>query len=204
MKLASPANVALFRPMCKYHRRHVHVRTKSTKASHKKHHTIQLASRSCDGVNASRSTIWQTLRAALSPPANVTHTPPVIATAWVEAPIKHRPGARSHQLVRHRRPRRLQRQHVGGKAFTSNIATPANVASCRSMWQHHRRQVRARSQSTKQATKSTTPFSQHHALVTVSMHRNLASPRAALCAAGQHDLQTIRPCHCTGQIARQT
>ena len=48
------------------------------------------------------------------------------------------------------------------------------------MWQHHRRQVHVRTQSTKQATKSTTPSSQHRALVTVSMHRDLDSPHADL------------------------
>ena len=76
------------------------------KASHKKHHNIQSASRSCDSVNASRSRTSHSPFAAGQCDPHTT----VLATAWVKAPVKHRSGARSHQPVRQRRTRRVQRQ----------------------------------------------------------------------------------------------
>ena len=65
----------------------------------------------------------------------MTRTPSVLGTAWVKATVKHGPGAQSHQLVRHRRARRVRRQHIGGKALTSNFAFPLNSAFCRRMCQ---------------------------------------------------------------------
>ena len=95
MKFASPRNLAFCRPICQYHRPQVHVRTQSTKQATKS--TAQSASRSCDGVNASRSRNLPAQHLRLRP-MTLTHKPSILATAWVEAPVKHRPGARSHQL----------------------------------------------------------------------------------------------------------
>ena len=91
--------------MCQCQRQ-VHVRTKSTKQVTKSSTHTQSASRSCDGANASRSRT-PTVQPLISPPVN-DPPPSVLATGWVEAPVKHRPGARSHQLVRHCRTRRVQ------------------------------------------------------------------------------------------------
>ena len=153
------------------------------KTSHKKHHTILSASCSCDGVNASRSRNPRSPFAALSPPVNVTRTPSVLATVLVKSPVKHRPdtclitstGAPYH------RTRWVQRQHIGVKALTLKIAiSPLNFVFCRPMYRYHRHQVHVRTKSTKQITQRTITSSQHHALVTVSMHRAIA-PRAAFC-----------------------
>ena len=83
-----------------------------------------------------------------------------------------------------------------GKALTWNHAFLAILASCRPMWQHHRRQVHVRTQRANQATKSTTPSSQHHTRATVSIHRYLANTPRSLFAAGQRPAdQPSSPLH---------